>query len=127
MHTIDIPRKNWAKTLQAFSLMHEGWLISLEVLGPDLGAQQELHDLPLAEVVSERSERGDTITISVARSASGQLTHTIHRPTGVRIERTDEGADLALQIETADGTTTILQFRTAALPETVDGIVRGRL
>ena len=35
---------------------------------------------------------------------------------------TDEGVQSALQIEPADGTQTILRFRTAALPETADGI-----
>jgi hypothetical protein len=39
------------------------------------------------------------------------------------LEQSDEGADAALQIEAGDGTTTLLQFRAVALPETVDDIV----
>jgi hypothetical protein len=42
----------------------------------------------------------------------------------VQIERTDEGADVAMQIESAEQTTTIVRFRTPAMPETVDGIVK---
>ena len=124
MHTIEVRREQWAETLQAFTLMHEGWLVSLDVLSPEIGAQPEIRDMPLLGVVAEPRDRGDTISISAARSAVDHVTHTVHAPCRVWIERTDEGADVALQIESADGTKTILRFRTAALPETVDGVVR---
>ena len=42
------------------------------------------------------------------------------------IERADDGADAALEIESVHGTRTILRFRVAALPETVDGGRRPR-
>lgn len=52
------------------------------------------------------------------------FTHMIHGVTRIYIERADDGADAALEIESADGTQTIRRFRVAALPKTVDGIVR---
>jgi hypothetical protein len=48
--------------------------------------------------------------------------HRISRPTHVSLEQTDEGADAALAIKASDGTTTLLRFRSAVLPELVDGI-----
>ena len=60
----------------------------------------------------------------MARSATELFTHVIHAVTRIYVERTDDGADAALAIESVDGTTTLLRFRVAALPETVDGIVR---
>ena len=40
------------------------------------------------------------------------------------IEQTADDADAALWIDAPDGTRTVLRFRAAALPETVDGLVR---
>ena len=79
-------------------------------------------NLPLLGVSADRIDHDGTISISAARAASEHITHTIHGVTRVYIERTDEGADAALAIESADGTTTILRFRAVVLPETVDGI-----
>jgi hypothetical protein len=124
MQTVQIPREAWSQTLNDFSAMHEGWLVSVDVLSAEIGAQPEVHDLPLVGVVAEPDGDGGTITISAARQAAGQITHTIHSPTRVWIERTDEGADAAVQIESADGAKTIVRFRTPALPETVDGVVK---
>ena len=122
MQTVEILPVRWSQALEEFSALHEGWLISVDILAPAIGAQPEVHDLPLTGVVAERLMTGDTITISAGRSAAGQITHTIHSPTRVWIEKTDDGADAAMQIESAEGTTTILRLKTPARPETVDGM-----
>jgi uncharacterized protein DUF5335 len=123
MRTVEVPRDEWARTLDEFSLQHEGWLVSLELLDPSLGAQPQMRDLPLVGVTAEVGTRQPTITIAAARSAD-QLTHVIHEPTRVQIEQTDEGADVALQVEATAEPTAILRFKHVARPETVDGIPR---
>jgi hypothetical protein len=50
------------------------------------------------------------------------ITHSITHPIQVSLEQTDEGADAALAIRSADGITTLLRFRSAVLPEMVDAI-----
>lgn len=122
MQTVEIPRDAWISALDEFSAIHESWLVSLDVIGPDIGAQPEIANLPLLGVSADRAE--GTITVSAARSAAEHVTHVIDSATRVYIERTESGADAALAIESADGTTSILRFRVAALPETVDGIAR---
>lgn len=125
MRTVEIPHEAWAQTLNEFTAIHEGWLVSLDILGSTIGAQREINDLPLLGVSADRADHDGTITISAAaRSAAEHITHTIHAATRLHIERRDDGADVALQIESADGTKAILRFRAAALPETVDGVVR---
>jgi hypothetical protein len=94
----------------------------LDVLAGDLGAQPQVDNLPLLGVSADRIDHDGTIVVSVARSAGEHFTRIIEAVTRIHIERTDDGADAALQIETADGTRTILRFRAAVLPETVDGI-----
>ena len=124
MRTPEIPRDDWSRVLAEFSATHDGWLVSLDILSPDIGAQPDIIDLPLVGVTFEDIRAG-TMTISAGRSAVPEITHTIQAPSRIWVERTDAGADAALAIESADGAKTILRLRTAALPETVDGIVGG--
>ena len=124
MRSIQIPREVWTDRLNEFAKVHDGWLVSLDVLGPAIGAQPEVDNLPLLGVSADRADHDDTITISVARSRTEHFTHVIHAVTRVDVEQTEEGADAALQIESADGTKTVMRFRAAVLPETVDGVVR---
>jgi len=124
MRTTEIPRADWSRALAEFSATHDGWLVSLDILSPDIGAQPDIIDLPLVGVTFENIRDG-TVTISAGRSAMAEITHTIQSPSHIWIERTDAGADAALATESADGVKTILRLRTAALPETVDGINPG--
>lgn len=125
MQTIEIPRHAWVRQLNEFTIAHEGWLVSLDVLGAELGAQPEIVNLPLLGVSADRVNHDGTVAVSVARSQTEHFTHIIEAVTRIYIERVDDGADAALQIESADGTRTILRLRATALPETVteDGIV----
>jgi hypothetical protein len=105
--------------LDAFTAAHTGWLVSLDVLDSEIGAQREVDNLPLLGV---SAEGGSAITISAGRSADEHVTHTIHTPSRVQLERRDDGADVALQIESADGSRAILRVRVPAVPEMVDGV-----
>jgi hypothetical protein len=124
MQTFEIPPAVWADRLDEFTNIHDGWLVSIDVLNPDLGAQPEVQDLPLLGISADRIDENGNISISVARSRTEHHTHIIQHPTHVYLERTDEGADAALAVESADGTKTIVRFRAAVLPETVDGVPR---
>jgi hypothetical protein len=123
MRTVEIARSDWSEALEEFSKIHEGWLISLDILSPDIGAQPEVSDLALIGATLDAPD-GATLTVAAGRSADDHVRHPIQAPRRIWIERTDAGADAALGIESADGTKTILRFRAAALPETLDGIVR---
>jgi len=122
MHTIEIPRREWNDRLDEFSRVHEGWPVALGILGEPIGAQPEFRLLSLAGVTAEPCD-GGTISITAALPEGGFFTHTIHSPVHVFIEATDAGADAALEIESADGTKAILQFRIAPA---VPGLARGR-
>lgn len=124
MRTIDVPQRDWTRTLDQFSAVHDGWLVSLEVVGPLLGAQPQIRELPLRGITAETGSPDPVITIAAAQADGEQITHIIHAPTQVQIERTNEGADVALQIRSGDGTASILRFRTVALADSVDGIRR---
>ena len=124
MQTVVIPRADWRVTLDEFSCAHEGWRVSLELLTPELGAQPEIEDLPLRGVAAEVGPADSTITIAVGSKGLDQVTHIIHAPTRVQLEKNDAGADVALEIESSDREKAILRFMTPALTETVDGVPR---
>jgi hypothetical protein len=121
--TIELAREDWTRTLKEFSAIHEGWLVSLDILSPAMGAQPQITDLPLVGVTFEPDD-GGTMTVTAASSPGDHMTHAIRLPARAWIERTDAGADIALEVESADGIKAILRFRTTALPETVDGVAR---
>lgn len=124
MQTRQIERSEWPAFFDSFSRQHEGWLASLEIFGPDLGAQFEERDLPFEGITDEWDEtEGNTIMIMSGGQADDHVTHTISRPTEVSLEQTDEGADAALAIKSEDGVTALLRFRSPVLPEMVDAMV----
>lgn len=124
MQTTEITRTEWPSFFDSFSRKHQGWLATLEILGPDLGAQVEEHELPFEGITDESNEtEGNTITIMTGGKADDHVTHTISRPTEVSLEQTDEGADAVLAIKSEDGVMALLRFRSALLTEMVDARV----
>lgn len=124
MRTKEIRKDEWGKFFDNFSRQHEGWLVTLEILGTEIGAQVEIHELPLKGMVDEWDEiKGNAIMIMAGTKPNDHITHTIDNATQVSLEQTDGGADVALAIKSADGTTALLRFQSPMLPEMMDGLV----
>lgn len=124
MKTKQIARNEWPKFFDSFSRQHEGWLVTLEVLGSDIGAQVEERELAFEGIVDEWDEiRGNQVMIMIGEKPDDHITHSITRPTLVSLEQTDEGADVALAIKSEDGMTALLRFHSPVLPEIVDAVV----
>lgn len=124
MKTKEIPRGDWRKFFDLFSRQYEGWLVTLEILSEEIGAQVEERELAFEGIVDEWDEiQGNEIMIMVGAKPDDHITHSISHPVLVSLEQTDEGADAALAIKSADGTTALLRFRSPMLPEMVDGVV----
>jgi hypothetical protein len=126
MPTQEIPRDEWLPFLERYSRQHEGWLATLEVFGPEIGAQQEARDLPL-EGITAASKDGNASTVSISISLGNtpddHVTHTITDPTRLWLEQTSQGANAALEIESAGEVKTLLRFRSTVPAEMVDGVV----
>lgn len=127
MPTQEIQRDEWKTFLDTFSRQHEGWLVTLEVMADDIGAQEEASDLPL-EGISATSPDDETpsIAINLGKTSEDHVTHTITEPTRLWLEQTSEGANAALEIESADEVKTLLRFRSALPADMVDGVVLER-
>jgi hypothetical protein len=110
MKTRVIPRGEWPRFFDNLSRRQEGWEVTLEVFGPDIGDQVEERHMFLAGVTAEVAEKGDRIEIMMGGKPSCHVTHMITAPTQVDLQKTDLGVDAALQIKSADGTTTLLHL-----------------
>jgi hypothetical protein len=121
MRTREIPLEEWPEFLREFGRRHEDWLATVRVLGPRLGDQVEARELPLTGIVGD-AESG-SISIHLGRPSETTLEHPIERPLRVWVELEDNGAERALEIESANGDKTILEFRVTHPPEMVDGML----
>jgi uncharacterized protein DUF5335 len=122
----EIPREEWGEFLDSFSRQHEGWLVTVEVLGEEIGAQMEAEGKPLEGITAELKDGGvGSIIITVGLTPAEHVTHNIIAPTHIRLEQAENGADMALQIEASEGATTLVRLGSAMLPEMVDGVVLG--
>jgi hypothetical protein len=124
MTTQEIPREEWHKFFGAFSRQHEGWLATLEIFAPDVGAQEEAHELPLEGIsISSEGSGRTAIAINLGKTTENHVTHTVTKPEHVWLEQTSGGANAALEIESEDQSKALLRFRSALPPEMVDGVV----
>jgi hypothetical protein len=122
MATVEIPYSQWGRRLDEFSAVHEGWLVSIDILGSDVGAQHEVSNLPLLGISLDRANGEDLVDVAVERPSGDHLSHEVPKVRRVWIEQIEAGRDAAAEFESADGTKTIVRFREAARPETVDGV-----
>ena len=124
MTTEQIGREDWNGFFHSFSLQHDGWLATLEILDSDAGAQEEARDIPF-EAISLDKQRDDSeaVVIDMRSTATEHVSHVIARPTRVWLQKTEDGADAALEIEAENDSRAILRFRSPMPPELVDGIV----
>jgi hypothetical protein len=124
MQTEEISRNEWRTFFDTFSRRHQGWLATVEVLGSDIGAQEVVHELPLAGVsLSSGGDETEAISIDLGATPDEHVSHVISEPTAVWLEQSEEGANAALEIEVADGTKTLVRFRSPMPAECVDGVV----
>jgi hypothetical protein len=124
METREIPRNEWRSFFDIFSRQHEGWLATLEIFGQEGDAQREPREIPLKGIaLTSVAGESEAIALNLGKATEDHVKHTVIEPTHVWLAQTPEGANAALEIEAADKTKTVLRFRSALLPEFVDGVV----
>jgi len=109
MQTYEIPPDRWPAEVTRFGEDHYRWLVSVEVLGQEIGAQPEVLNLPLEGLTAEPAAKGGTVSVFVERTIDDHLTRLIHQPASIRIDEGDDGR-AAMEIVSADGISTIVNF-----------------
>ncbi len=117
-----IPRAEWFGFLRSFSRRHKDQPATVRVMSPGLGSQVEARDLPLEGIVSGRRSTGP-ISISLGGSPTRHVEHDVPDPIQAWVKLSEDGTEEALDIESQDGTRTIIQFRSPEPPRPVDGLL----
>jgi hypothetical protein len=107
--TKEIPRDGWNEFFSAFSRDHETQLAAVEVMGSEIGAQIEGRSLLFGGISPTDAHNGELALLF--DSIDGEhLTHMVDRPIHVWVQVAPDDTDEALQIESADGTKTLVRF-----------------
>lgn len=110
MVTREIPRKDWITFFDDFSKHHQGWVVIIEALSPEIGDQEEAKGLPLVGISADAKDGENRIEIMVGGKPEAHLTRIINSPKRVWLKEAEEEAHEAVEFESDDGTMTILRF-----------------
>ena len=117
---IEIPANEWPAFLDSFSRQHEGWLASLSV---EQGSKISLFAsmCSVQKIAMDGAQEKRSVNISVVEGGKERI-HSVPEPSRLTFKRDSAGAHEGLEIASKDGSVTILRFRAAARPETLDGV-----
>jgi hypothetical protein len=121
MTVCDVPLAEWPAFLESFSREHRAWISTVHGL---VGGVPITHipAVGLKAVTLDADSCGPLLRITFINGIS----LCAAQPCVLRVQR-DDGAERALEVETADGGFIRLAFRAAALPEQLDGVAPGEL
>ena len=117
--TVEIPTNQWTRFFDDFSKAHEGWIVTVEVLGRTIGGQEAASGLPLVGLGADTKDGERRVEVMVGRQRESHATRIIEKPRRVWLEQSDVPGYDAVAIAGDDGTTTIVRFQHVD-PEMVD-------
>jgi len=111
MPTQEIAAQNWLPFFDTFSKQHADAAASVEVVSPDMGAQELIEPMPLTGISfdDEGSEEGG-IVLMLGSDPDAHIEHLIKHPTRVWLKADGAPMEDALEIEDADHTKTIVKL-----------------
>ncbi|HLG57561.1 MAG TPA: hypothetical protein VI485_19620 [Vicinamibacterales bacterium] len=113
----DVPRSGWCSFLERFSRAHRGWLATIH--GIERGVAVTRVPSEAIKAIALEQHVPDAI---VRLTFLNGVSLCAPRPSAVRVQETKDGAECALEVDTAEGAFIRLAFRATALPEQLDGI-----
>ena len=110
MRTQEIPHERWPYFLVDFTELHHGEHVTVETVHPR-AQPPHLCDVPLVGLVGPdpHAPGGGWIDVIAGDSPERQATHSIPRPCRVVLAEAGPGRGVALQIDSADGLTTMIR------------------
>ena len=111
METMEIARGEWQHFLDDFSKRHEGEIASVQVIGDDIGAQREATAMPFVGIsADDAGSAKNSISVMLGFDAEDHFEHLISHPTHLWLKSDKEHVRDVLEIDTADGTKTVVQL-----------------
>jgi len=115
---------HWGRFCSEFSAQHRGWRASLWVAGPAGAAEQGVRCLVREAEFrslapdSRREEAGLSVVLG---RGTAHFAHYIPHPARLFTRRGEAGSHRGIRIETREGESYVLAFRSDVLPEQLDG------
>jgi Family of unknown function (DUF5335) len=109
MSSTEIPREQWINFFDNFSKQHQGWIVTWEVLGRDIGDQEKTTRLPLVGISADKGPK-PRIDIIVGGRLDAHVTQIIETPKHIRFKEPDQPGHEAIEVETEDGRVTLITF-----------------
>lgn len=111
--TEEIPPAEWDGFFATFTRRHQTRLVTIEQVGPDMRYRMPAGNRPLVRIVAGTGSQGRAIRISLvkAKPADPSSCFIVSAARHVWLKRNENGVDEALEIESVDGTVTILHLR----------------
>jgi len=110
MQTQEIPSNQWVPFFNELSKRHTGDHVTVELLGRDIGDQHEAQDQSLMGITVDPPSGACKIEVMVGEDEHTNIAHEIARPVHVRLAKSDDGIDAALEIEADSGPRTLVRF-----------------
>ena len=111
-----VPETEWSTFLDDFSRRHRGRFATVRVFNPRIGSQIEARDMPLEGVVSQIDAPGRISIHLGSAPPRSNIEHEIDAPRRVWLGLSEGGAEEALEVESDDGTKTLIELRASASP-----------
>ena len=105
----NVPRAEWYSFFEKFTRRHREELVNVTIVGENLGAQHEARELPLNGIVADRF--GKHLSIALGGAHGSNIDHPIDRPARVWVEMDEYADEMAVEIESENGTQTILELQ----------------
>jgi hypothetical protein len=109
--TREIPREEWIDFFDDFSKKHEGWIVVVEVISSELGDQEAINNLPLVGISADIRAGENRIVIIGGGRTDADVNRIINNPKRVWHKPPKRVADDAIEVESADGVTTLITFK----------------
>jgi len=110
MQTQEIPDNQWVPFFNELSKRHQGEHVTVELLGRDIGDQTEMKDQALMGITVDPPTGACRIQVMAGDLAHTNIAHEIAHPIHVRLAKSDDGKDQALEIESDSGPATLVRF-----------------
>lgn len=117
----DIPHAQWLSFLDSFSRQHLGWLATIELVSA-AGRLIVVEERRFQGISVDRGDEPGSAYVQMGETLRERVTHIVRTPTNIRFKQSSSGEHQGLEIVSADGTTTVVRFRSMMRPDMLDGI-----
>jgi hypothetical protein len=106
----DVAREEWNAFMARFTRENRGAHAEVEVLGLDVGHYVPLENRPFDGIAADVKDGENVVWMMFGQDPDDRLTHGIQQVTAIRVRPPVGAAGAALEVDSNDGTRTLLEL-----------------